>query len=471
MLRKFVIFCAFTLILISVFPPKLARADAAPPLPPSGVNLVPGSEITEVRMVAETVTLTIIKDTVDANKAIAKTDAVFIMRNLGVTEEKMQVRFPLSFFNGSSDGYGNFPEIPSIDVKVDGKTVQTKRENQPLYNGDFPYAEREEIPWAVFDVSFPPSEDVIIEVTYTVKGFGSFPYQGFKYVLETGAGWNGTIGSADVIIRLPYEVNKSNIWVEGVSGYSEPTQGGVLSGNEIRWHFDELEPTRENNIEVIVVTPSLWESVLREIAAVENNPNDGEAWGRLAKAYKEVARMPKGYLREDPAGREMFELSKSAYEKCLALLPNDSLWQYGYADLLWSHYYFDIYFMGKEDTEGVLPTVLRRLQIALELDPNNQQAKDLLTEISYAIPDAVLLELDEGSFTFLGLTATPIPPTPWAVVAPPTFVPTEIVPSPTYSMGVNTPEPVSMPAPLCGSGFLLPVLLSVVFVLKKNKTR
>ncbi len=468
MLRKFLIFCAFALILLSVVSPKSVRADAAPPLPPSGVNVVPGSEITQVRMVAETVTLTVSKDTTNAQKAIAKTEAVFIMRNLGLAEEKMQVRFPLSFFNGSSDGYGNFPEIPSIDVKVDGETVQTKRENQPLYNGDFAYSERDEIPWAVFDVSFPPSEDVIIEVTYTVKGFGSFPYQGFKYVLETGAGWNGTIGSADVIIRLPYEVNKSNIWVEGVSGYSEPTQGGVLSGNEIRWHFDELEPTRENNIEVIVVTPSLWESVLRETAAVEKNPNDGEAWGRLAKAYKEVARMPKGYLREDPAGREMFELSKSAYEKCLALLPKDSLWHYGYADLLWSHYYFDIYFMGIEDTQGVLPTILQELQTVLVLDPNNQQAKDLLTEISYAIPGAVSLELDEGSFTLLGLTATPLPPTPWAVVATPTFEPTVILPSPTFSLGVNTPEPVSGPASLCGSAFLLPVLLGVIFIGKKK---
>jgi tetratricopeptide (TPR) repeat protein len=310
-------------------------------------------------------------------------------------------------------------------------------------------------------------------VTYTVNGQGMYPYEAFKYVLETGAGWNGTIGSADVIVRLPYEVNKANVWVESVSGYSEPTQGGALSGNEVRWHFDELEPTLEDNIEVIVVTPSLWESILKEAVTVEKNPNDGEAWGRLAKAYKEISRMPKGYLREDSAGREMFELSKSAYEKCLALLPKDSLWQYGYADLLWSHYYFDIYFMGKEDIQGILPTILLSLQTALVLDPNNQQAKDLLTEINYAIPDAVSLELDEGSFTLLGLTATPIPPTPYLI---PTETPlptlTEIPPTreviATSTSSATSSQPIAK-NPLCGSAFLLPVLLGIVFVLKKRE--
>jgi hypothetical protein len=59
-------------------------------------------------MVAETVTLTVSKHPSNPQKAIAKTEAVFTMRNLGTTEETMAVRFPLSFFNGNSDGYGEF---------------------------------------------------------------------------------------------------------------------------------------------------------------------------------------------------------------------------------------------------------------------------------------------------------------------------------------------------------------------------
>ncbi len=468
MIKKLVIFCVFTLLLISAFPPKAAHADVAPPEAPPGTTLIPGNETTQVRMAAETVTLTISKDPSDSQEAIAKTEAVFTMRNLGTAEEDMQVRFPLSFFNGNSDGFGNFPEIDSIEVKVDGKNVPTKREEQPFVDTENGYKERDKIPWAVFDVSFPPAQDVTLEVTYTVNGFGYYPYENFKYILETGAGWNGTIGTADVIVRLPYEVNKQNVWVEEVYGYTDPTQGGVMSGNEIRWHFEELEPTWENNIQVIVVTPSLWESVLKETGTVTKNPNDGEAWGRLAKAYKEILRQSHGELRADAAGRAMFELSKDSYEKCLALLPNDPLWHYGYSELLWAHYYFEVYWTGQTDVEGILPAVLNELQTTLALDPGNQQAKDLLTEISYAMPDAVSLEGD--TFVLLGLTATPILPTryPTETLQPalePTTVPTQqaaIVPTD------SQPQPTAK-NPLCGSAFLLPVLFGAVLISKKRR--
>ncbi len=467
-MRKLIACSVLVVILVSALPMKNVHADIAPPESPPGTTLLPGNENTQVRMVSETVTLTVSPNSSKPLEAIAKTEAFFTMRNLGNEEEKMQVRFPLSFLNGNSDGRGNFPEISSIAVKINGVTASTRRENQPFIGSEYAYQERDEIPWAVFDVTFPPQKDVNIKVTYTVDGFGYYPYEMFKYILQTGSGWNGTIGSADIIVHLPYEANKKNVLLTVSVGFGESTPGGVISGNEIRWHFEDLEPAREDDIQILLVTPSLWESILYETQNVENNPRDGEAWGRLARAYKEIARGSKGWLREDPDGLELFAASRDAYEKCLALLPNDSLWQYGYADLLWSHYYFDIYFSGKADSEGTLTTILEKLQIALELDPNNQQAKDLLTEISYAIPDAV--SLDGDNFVLLGLTATPLPPTPWAVVETPTFEPTVMVLSPTYSMGVNTPEPISKPAPLCGSAFLLPVLLGAVFVLKKNKT-
>ena len=177
--------------------------------------------------------------------------------------------------------------------------------------------------------------------------------------------------------------------------------------------------------------------------------------------------MPKGWLREDPAGVELFALSKAAYEKCLTLLPNDALWQYGYADLLWAHYQYGIFFAGKTDTENILEKTLTALQTTLALDPSNQLAKDLLLEISYQIPQAV--QADGENFVLLGLTATPISPTPWVVESTPTFAPTVVYPLPTYSMGVNTPEPVSTPTPLCGSAFLIPALLGVALFVKRRK--
>jgi hypothetical protein len=446
-----------------------AHADVAPPETVPGSNLNPGAESTQVRMVAETVMLTVSQDPADENGAVAKTEAAFTMRNLGAAEEKMNVRFPLSFFNGNSDGFGGFPEIASIGVKVNGKTVSTRREVQPFLDSTSSYQERDEVPWAVFEVTFPPNQDVLIEVVYNVEGFGYYPYEVFKYVLETGAGWNGTIGSAEIILRMPYEASEQNVWVEGVEGYGDATPGGVFSGNEVRWNFTELEPTFENNLQFVVVAPSVWKKVLTETENVTRSPNDGEAWGRLGKAYKEIITMSHGNLRADSAGQEMRELSRSAYEQCLALLPNDPLWRYGYADLLWSNYYFDFYLYGEPDTEGLLPTTLLNLQTALELDPNLQQAKDLLDEISYAVPEAVQPN-DDGTYTLLGLTATPVPPTPWGGDATPTVIPADATPTSTFTTGVtppNTPEPKA-PNPLCGGAVLLPALFGMVFVMKRR---
>ncbi len=56
--------------------------------------------------------------------------------------------------------------------------------------------EDETVPWAEFDVSFPPGEDVTISVSYDLAGTGyeSETCTNFYYILATGAGWNGTIG-------------------------------------------------------------------------------------------------------------------------------------------------------------------------------------------------------------------------------------------------------------------------------------
>lgn len=478
-MNKKYVFPLIIVLIIFLLSSQPASADIAPPETPPGSNLVPGSESTQVQMLAETVVLAISRDPADPKNTIAATTAAFTMRNMGNVIENMKVRFPLTFSNGNSDGFGEFPEIQGINVKVDGKTVPNHRELQPYLPSEGPsYEEHTDIPWAVFDVAFPPLKDVIIEVSYPVYGYGYYPYEAFQYILETGAGWKGTIGSIDVIARFPYEISGKNVGMEGAdyAGYGSPTPGGVISGKEIRWHFEDLEPTRFDNIQILLVAPSLWESVLRETETVTRHPTDGEAWGRLGKAYKEIIRMSKGYLREDPDGLEMFHLSRKAYENCLELLPQDPVWHFGYADLLWSHYYFDIHAARKEDSEGLLPLILSHLRTALTINPKTQQAIDLLTEISYAVPEAVNIEGDE--FIFLGLTATPPPPTPWnsptAVISP---TPTNTIvsnapPEATYQLmptaGVATQESEPQNT-TCGSLVLVLPLIAAGFMLMMRR--
>lgn len=474
MRQKILIFTFVLLFLISLFPSKVVHADVAPPETPPGANLFPGDEVTQVRMVAETVVLNIRQDPNDEQGAVAYTSATFTMRNLGTESETMQARFPLSFFSGSSDGFGNYPEIDGIAVKVNGDGVKTRREMQPALANE--YQERPDVPWAVFNVTFPPGEDIKIEVAYTTDGFGYYPYEAFKYILETGAGWKDTIGSADIIVQFPYEASRFNVWLpDETTGFSQTSPGAVLNGREVKWHFDNLEPTGESNIEISVVAPSLWQMVLNDTNTVAKNPKDGEAWGRLGKVYKEISLMYKGYPRTDADGLEAYQLSKDAYENCLALLPDDALWQFGYADLLWSHYYFNIYMAGKDDTEGLFPRILTALKTSIELDPNNERAKDLLLWISYSIPDSIAIT--DTSYDFLALTATPVPPTQYIFVTEtPLVSPTvEVPPSPTNVSTVpsatSLPAPTQQPSgsPLCGgTGFILPLLVGVLWWKRKT---
>jgi tetratricopeptide (TPR) repeat protein len=277
---------------------------------------------------------------------------------------------------------------------------------------------------------FPPGKDVQIEVTYTAQGYGEVPNVAYKYILETGAGWKDTIGSADLVVRLPYEANNLNVFLDETTGYSMTSPNFTITGNELRWHYDNLEPTAADNLQVSLVVPQAWQAVLKEKAALLQNPKDGEAWGRLGKAYKEIVKLKRG-LRQDAGGLELYQLSLEAYTKSLSFLPKDGLWHLGLADLLWNHYYWHVYWPGNPDPAELVRTV-QELKLSLEFAPKNQKALDLLQEINQSIP-GVLQSIDDGSYNYLILTGTP-------AVTPP-YVPTTATATVTVS-----PVPLVVPS-------------------------
>jgi hypothetical protein len=488
--------CLLVVLILSVIVvPTPARADVAPPDQPPGVNPIPGKENTQVSMLAETVTMSVLKQSEDPKIGQAKVDAVFTMRNLGSAAEGMQVRFPLSFWNGWDNGFGKFPEITDLVVKVNGGKVDTERITTPNDSGIV----SNPVPWAAFNVSFPPGQDVKIEVIYTGGGATESPYVSFRYILETGAGWKGVIGSVDFIVKLPYEANNLNVIFYEGTGFMSTTAGATVSGRQLSWHFDDLEPTAQNNFNVTLVLPLAWNKVLIEQDNLKANPKDGEAWGRLGKAYKEIIQQHHG-LRDDPGGLEAYRLGVEAYRKAVTLLPKDSLWHTGFADLLLQHAWNTQFSSsGMDYTE--LGLAVSELKTAVEIDPKNQMALDLLSEIAGNFPEA--LQTGANGYIYLILTATPVvtprivattaptetslPPVP-TLTTPPTATYTS-TPQDTVVSGAatlvpqTTPQPTapatapapSKPAsgpklPCVGSLVLLPVV-GLVFISRRMKTR
>lgn len=244
--------------------------------------------------------------------------------------------------------------------------------------------------------------------------------------------------------------------------------------------------------------PQAWNKVLIELDNLKANPNDGEAWGRLGKAYKEAIMQRHGF-REDPGGMQGYQLSLAAYQKAVTLLPKDSLWHTGFADLLYQHAYFTQFSnTGMDYTE--LARAVSELKSAVEIDPKNQMAFDLLSQIAGNFPEA--LQMGANGYNYLVLTATPVVTLPAQPSATPTITPvppeptsTEISPSaPTTTpqdtaislADTPTPQPVaptSQPAaptptkpasglklPCVGSLVLIP-FVGLFFIVRKGNKR
>ena len=458
--------CPIALLVVLLAFPSEVRADIAPPQFPPGSNPQPGAEMTQVRMAAETVVIEVQKDTTPGSLGRARFTADFTMHNTGTADESMAVRFPIT----ANDGWGQYPEIGNLLIMVNGRQVQYRRANYP----DIRFMDQD-VPWAEFDVTFPAGQDVSIRVAYDLKGTGYYPTSAFYYILFTGRGWKDTIGSADVILRLPYEANPQNVILDMETGWGGTTPGGVLQGNEVRWHFEDFEPGENDGIQTMefaLVAPAAWQAVLTARANVERTPNDGEAWGRLGKAYKEAYQISKVY-RMDTGGQELYNMTVEAYEKCLSLKPDDAQWHAGFADLLANHAFWDLRISGATPE---MFRALREIHTALELAPNDPVVREIAQNVMYMTDGGMTQSGDH--FEFPWLTQTPTPPPPTATISP-------VVESTTTPLATRTelpqveatptipaqasPTPIPQaPNPICGSAAFLP-LMAVLWLAWKRR--
>lgn len=461
---KRILFVFFLVAVYAMVLPSKAQADIAPPGHPPGFNPSPGNELTQVRMLAETVTIDVLK--VDPPEA--HVTAFFTMHNLGSSAEYMAVRFPIA----ASNGFDKFPEIRNVGIKVNDEAIAYDRVLGPEPTYGF---KDQNVPWAEFNIAFPPDKDVFIKVSYDLDGtsYSYETYTMFYYTLSTGAGWKDTIGSGDIILRMPYNANPQNVILSDWKSMPE------FIGQEAHWKFTNLEPTYENNLTFYVVRPVIWQQVGFELENIAKNPQDGEAYGRLGKAYKQALfASPKQFPRTDSGAGILYQWSKDAYNKAVTLKPKDGLWHFGYARLLLDYYYWN-----RSQTQlpydADFDLGLRELSEALQLAPNDADIKTASAEYASLFPQYIVQKPD-GSLDFLTLTQTPQPlseiPTP--APSPEILIPTETAlsvqhtiastPSPTFLVTQTpSPQPVSRPAPPLCDGIALILLPLAVIAMRK----
>lgn len=360
-----------------------ALADVAPPDQAPGSSISPAGT-TQVRMLAERVVIDIrasepnddSRNLAD-DRAAAQVSATFLMRNLGQTDETMAVRFPLE----ASNGFDRMAQVEEFAVKVNGQPTPTAT-TLGLLRPKAP-----EIQWAVFEVTFSAGQDVTLEVSYLTRPTGYLPAARFDYLLETGAGWRDTIGSVDIIARLPYPAGEENVLLgpnrTNAGASYQTTPGGQFVDNEVRWHWTDLEPTAQDNLFINILVPQTWERIMAARTAVEAKPDDVEALLALAQAYEAAVTNRFPTESNDPYAA----LSEQTLARAIVLRPDSAELHTQLARWKWDHLMVQALL---PPNDPILPSILAELHQALTLDPAYEPALTLLDQIKSSVDGPIL---------------------------------------------------------------------------------
>lgn len=374
--------------------PITVKADIAPPQLPPGANLEPGeSEVpTLVRMAAENVVIVVEKtaatlggmEDLSASDMRARVEAEFTMHNDGRDDEAFEVWFPLM----DSDGFTGVVELEDFYAWVDGREAKIERKYFPNR------AAPEGMPWVAWRVKFPAGEDVTIRVSYIMRPTGYRPFGTFSYILETGAKWHGKIGEGTITFRLPYAVDKFNTAMNPHTDSPPNPPDYRVSGADIIWHFQDLEPSQSDNIRVTILNPKTWESIEQTRAEFDRTPTSAQAALNLARAL-EAALQYKYGLVDIGDSVTILNMADDAYRRAIELDPRSGQAYKDYAFFLDKQ---SLYWMGNK-SDPALENLLPVLERALEFDPADERLLEIRRNIEGAgitIPTAVPIPSTEA---------------------------------------------------------------------------
>ena len=398
------------LVLLVAWP---AQADVGVhPILPGGSNIQPEDD-TPIQMTAEVVMMNVRPATEADNalitlnpeayglqfqpvwfSAIAEVQADFTMNNPTRDAVSLTAWFPLASALENVGWELNpdeiVPRIESFQVAVDGNPLNYAVSELPNPKG----ANRPLLPWASFPVTFPAGTETIIHVSYllplhhSVKGNELAVY----YIFQTGAGWAGPIGQAELILNLPYPTSDKTLAGMPPGDLNLPyfishtraalPSGGVLEGNQARWTWKDFEPGPQDDFSIWLVDLGKYQELEAARAAQQANPQSGQAWLSLASIYHSLSTT--AYNQPSVFSASYLPLGIEAYRKAADLLPEHPAPHVGLALLTLAPY-----MTGKDAPLQVIQTVQDEFNLARELEARNPSLAEEAGISSWMLEDVL----------------------------------------------------------------------------------
>jgi hypothetical protein len=402
------------------------RADVGVrPILPGGSNIQPEGE-TPIQMVDEVITMDIRPATEGDNNIIqlnpdayglqfqplwynyvSEVQANFTMNNPTTEDVNLTAWFPLaSALESVAWNELNpdeiVPRIAGFQVMVAGKTIEFATSELPNPKG----SDRPALPWASFPVTFPAGKETDIQVNYllplqtSVKGSELALY----YIFQTGAGWAGPIGQAELVLNLPYPASAETVTRMDPSNLNLPyfnsnpaanlPLDGVLEGNQARWTWVDFEPGPQDDFSIWLVDPTIYQQLETAREVVQASPEDGPAWLELASIYRILA--TKAWNYPSIFTESYLAPGLEAYQRAAEYLPEHPEPHVGIAMLSLAPYMADT-----NAPSEVMGSVQEHVRIARELEaahPNLREQADISSSM-----------LDDAMGVYFGnITATAV---------------------------------------------------------------
>lgn len=393
-------FLAIITLLEAWFPAPVRADVGVQPILPSGSNIKPGGE-TLIQMADEKVTITVRQGTNADNAAykmipgdygypfmpnpyfpfvyaaVADVTADFTMVNPTNQDVRMTVWFPMA----STLTETKWEELPPGDpvlrienlrVVVDGMPVAYRISELPNPQGD----DKAPLPWASFWITFPAKREIPIQVSYVFlpQMMIDMVSMTISYVFQTGAGWAGPIGKAELEVNLPYPAMPETI--------GAMPDGGKIDGNQVRWTWENLEPGPQDDFSMFLLRPERWQELYDARSIVKAYPDFAQGWLGLATLYQRLSQGVNEWGDLLPIfGSTYYQLGLEAAQEAARLNPEDIMPHYILALLYASA-------LPENPTEAEFQLVYNELDVMKKLDPEQAQGleptvRDVLDAVLY----------------------------------------------------------------------------------------